>query len=113
MSSSTAIENQTFEEFMELVNTYSAESSEVSEKFLLEIGYENVRQINGRWYGVQRVGFNVGVMCNLSWSGPDDGRICFQSFRYACEFLANWDGIEAPVVGKDGCAADKRTRIYT
>lgn len=76
--------------------------------FLEDNGYTDLRQIDGKWYGLMRMAYNTRLCCNLDKSGLDGG-ICFSTWRYAREFLINWDGKTDPIVGEDGCKADKRS----
>ena len=82
--------------------------SEKLRRFLEEEGYQDLRVINGKMYGLHYMLFTVAVMCNLDYIGPREGRICFEDLCTARAFLKNWDGITPPIVGEDGCTADKR-----
>ncbi len=73
---------------------------------LKEEGYENIVDIEGNLYGIQRFIFTVGVCCNLHELGYGN-RFCFDTFSNAALFLEGYDGVTHPVVGEDGCTSIK------
>lgn len=79
-------------------------------QFLESMGYSHVRQINGRWYGLFRYMYTVGLVCNMDWGGNAGGRICFDTMANAARFLETWDGKTQPTI-EDGMKADKRVSI--
>jgi hypothetical protein len=79
--------------------------------FLENEGYFDVRNIDGKWYGLRYMLFTVGVFCDCDKIGPQNGRICFDTLQNAKGFYLAWDGKTDPVVGVDGCKADKRKKI--
>lgn len=70
-------------------------------------GYQQVREIDGKLYGLMRFIYTVGVVTGLDDFGYE-GRICFDTFQNAELFFRDWDGITPPVVGEDGCTSAKR-----
>ena len=77
------------------------------QSFLENLGYAEVRQVNGLWCGLMRMIFTVGVFIDMDRVGPMQGRICFDTWDNASKFLKEWDGKTRPVVGEDGVTADK------
>lgn len=73
-------------------------------------GYTNVRQINGKWYGLMRMIFTTGIFCDLNERGNSGGRMCFENHYDAVRFFESWDGETAPTKA-DGLTADKRTHV--
>jgi len=75
---------------------------------LFHAGYRHIRIIDGKFYGIHRMIYTVGVFCDLDRDFVNNGRICFGTHQEAVDFLAQWDGIAdpAPFYPK----ADKRMR---
>ena len=78
------------------------------EEILKKEGYENLREINGKWYGTMRMLFTTGLFCDLTSWGNRGGRLCFETKADAVNWLKNWDGVATPTK-RDGLTADKRT----
>lgn len=76
------------------------------ERFLLSEGYTNLRDIEGMVCGCYRFIFTSGVCYGIDFGGLA-GRFCFDTKANARLFLKEWDGIEKPIVGLDGCTAIK------
>ena len=73
-----------------------------------DLGYGDVRVINNKVCGTFRLLYTHSVMVDIDSDGNyDGGRICFDTHQNAALFLADWDGKTRPVVGVDGCKADK------
>ena len=69
----------------------------------------NLRENNGVYFGLMPFIFTWGVAVNLRPNGTYDGRFCFSSLQEALAFFESWDFKTRPVVGVDGCTADKCT----
>jgi hypothetical protein len=69
-------------------------------------GYWNLKWVDDRLCAVRRFVYTVGVCVDLDESGYRE-RFCFETTQGAELFLKDWDGIEPPVVGEDGCTAVK------
>ena len=76
-------------------------------EFLIDMGYREVRQINGYWYGLYRMMYSVALYCKLDASGNAGGRLCFDTWANAALWLKEWDGVQTPTK-QDGLKADKR-----
>jgi hypothetical protein len=71
------------------------------------MGYQYVRYVPGYgWCAVSRYIFTVGLVLGVSGYGLE-GRFCFKGLGPALSFYLGWDGSAPPVVGQDGCTADK------
>ena len=62
---------------------------------------------DGVYFGLMPFMFTWGVAVNLRPNGIYDGRFCFSSLQEALAFFESWDFKTRPVVGVDGCTADK------
>jgi hypothetical protein len=74
--------------------------------FFFNLGYREIRLIDGEYCGLLRFIYTVGVCYGLDETGYR-GRFCFDNHLDASLFLADWDGVTLPVVGEDGCTAIK------
>jgi hypothetical protein len=79
--------------------------------FLETMGYTQVCIVNGQVCGLMRMIFTAGLFIDMDEVGPSGGRICFDTYADASLFLKEWDGITDPVIGIDGCTADKRKHM--
>ncbi len=78
---------------------------------LEDMGYTHLRYVDGvGWCGIHPMAFTVGVMLDLDQSCINQGRFCFSEHCEAVHFLENWDGVQDPTPGKDGCTANKRVK---
>lgn len=75
---------------------------------LLGFGYKEIRIIDGKFYGIRRMIFTTGVFCELDACSVNNGRICFETWQEASDFLSQWDGKADPASFYP--RADKRTR---
>ncbi len=67
---------------------------------------KDMRFINGKLCGIEKWTFTWSV--SYGFDGYlREGRYCFDSLQNALGFYNEWDGIEVPVVGIDGCTAVK------
>ncbi len=66
----------------------------------------NIKEVDGIYYGVMRMMFTVGIAVGLG-HGVYGGRFCFNSLQDALAFYHDWDFKTRPIVGQDGCTADK------
>jgi hypothetical protein len=76
------------------------------EIFVAEMGYTNLRWINGQLCGLYRFLYTIGVVYGIS-ENFYDGRFCFDNRLDAELFLKEWDGKKLPEIGIDGCTAIK------
>ena len=66
----------------------------------------DIREINGMICAIEKWMFTWSVSYGLCISGRA-GRYCFNTLCDCLAFYKDWDGIEVPVVGVDGCTAVK------
>ena len=70
-----------------------------------------IKESDGIYFGVMRMAFTVGIAVGLG-HGMYGGRFCFNTLQDALAFYQNWDFKTRPIVGKDGCTADKVDPIF-
>lgn len=58
-------------------------------------GYTHVRQLGGRYVGLQRFNFTVGLVVGLDWIGHDR-RYCYEKAKDAIKAIETWDGKAHP-----------------
>ncbi|MDM0032374.1 hypothetical protein QTI33_09580 [Variovorax sp. J22P271] len=58
-------------------------------------GYSHVRQLGGKWVGLLRFNFTVGLVVGLDGGGYDR-RYCFEFAEDAIQSLDAWDGHDHP-----------------
>lgn len=69
--------------------------------------YSDVREVPTRGIcGLQRFMYTIGICVDLDYMGMK-GRICYDNWTDAKAFLEEWDGIDLPTIGEDGCTAIK------
>lgn len=82
----------------------------VTKEFLENEGYLNIQEIGDLGYcALHGMIYTVGVFISLDKYGPTKGRICFEHYVQARDFLEGWDGKKAsvPAAGVDGVTAHK------
>lgn len=76
-----------------------AASGRGSDNALLEMlaqnGYTHVRQLGGRWVGLLRFNFTVGLVVGLDGGGYER-RYCFEFAEDASQALEAWNGRDHP-----------------
>ena len=70
-----------------------------------------IQEVDGIYYGIMRMMFTVGIAVGLD-RGVYGGRFCFNTLQDALAFYDTWDFKTRPVVGQDGCTADKVHPIF-
>ncbi len=70
-----------------------------------------IKEVDGIYYGVMRMMFTVGIAVGLG-HGMYGGRFCFDTLQDALAFYQEWDFKTRPIVGENGCTADKVHPIF-
>lgn len=74
-------------------------------------GYTDVTVLANMVCGIYPFMYTWGVLIGIDETGYK-GRFCFDSLNAAQSFLRNWNGVDLPTVGEDGCTAIKVPRRY-
>ena len=65
-----------------------------------------IKENDGIYFGIMRMMFTVGIAVGLG-HGVYGGRFCFATLQDALAFYQEWDFKTRPIVGENGCTADK------